>query len=500
LTNQASMDKQIQDLLRKTLIFLTERQVKGYIVGGFIRDALIGRTSPDIDIISKEDALHLGQALADALGGSFVTLDAQNRIARVVFSSSRPNVPFTNIYLDLATIRDNIEKDLARRDFTIDAIAVELNDFLTHEIKADLIDPFQGLPDLRLGSIRALNDQVFLADPARLLRAFRLAAEMKFTIETATLDLIRRDAQKLSQVAGERQREELMRLLSASSAGMMIRKMDECGILTVMIPELEAARAFEQPKEHHWDVLNHSMETVRTAGCILRKELCPYITMEILNHVPWSNKLAEYFETQIAFNITHAAALKLAALLHDIGKPVTRTLENERIRFFGHTEEGANQVEKILERLRFSHREIKLVTQMVRQHMRPTQMSNQGMPTRRAVYRYFRDCGEVAIDILYLSLADHMAARGPQIDNEQWCWHVEQVNYVLSQYDKNNAAIHPPRLIDGHDLINELGMTPGPQMRQILEAVREAQAAGELVNRDEALSYIKNRLIYKKQN
>jgi poly(A) polymerase len=429
-----------------------------------------------------------------------VLLDKINRVSRVVLSETAGISGLPHIYIDLSTIDQDIQGDLARRDFSIDAMAVELSQYLEQPDRPAIIDPFQGQADLRSGLIRVLNDEVFKSDPARLLRAFRLAAEMDFNLSSQTEYLVRRDAAQLSTIAGERIREELLRLLAAFRAGPTVRYMDDLGILTVIFPELEAARDVEQPREHHWDVLNHSLESVNTAGYILRQGRCDYISPQILAEIPWSDSLAEHFSSPVSANITHAVLVKLAALLHDISKPETKIIDKERVRFFGHNEQGADKVVQILERLRFSHKEIKLVESMVRYHMRPTQMSRVGMPSRRAVYRFFRDAGTAGLDILFLSLADHLAARGPDLDAQQWHWHLEQVKYILSEYANDKSLTKPLKLVNGHDLINELGLSPGPQLRQILESVREAQAAGELSNRDEALSYIKNRLIYKKQN
>ncbi len=220
---------------------------------------------------------------------------------------------------------------------------------------------------------------------------------------------------------------------------------------------------------------------------------------EILEGIPWSEKLSQHFASEVGSGSTHASLLKLAALLHDIAKPETKIIANERVRFFGHTEQGAEVAAGILERLRFSNKEIKLVEMMVRYHLRPTQMSHEGMPTQRAIYRYFRDTGTAGIDILFLSLADHLAARGPDLDIAQWKWHAEQVNCILTDCFRQESVIAPSKLIDGHDLINLFGLKPGPEIREILESVKESQAAGELTTREEALSYVKNRLLYREQ-
>jgi poly(A) polymerase len=184
--------------------------------------------------------------------------------------------------------------------------------------------------------------------------------------------------------------------------------------------------------------------------------------------------------------------LKLAALFHDIAKPQTRTLDDDgRARFLGHPQEGAATAAAILERLRFSNREIQLVELLVKYHLRPTQMSHEGIPTHRAIYRYFRDTGEAGIDTMFLSLADHLATRGPDLDIGSWREHCGMTAYVLCQHQQEQPTTRPPRLIDGHDLINMFGMKPGPEIGNLLETLREAQAAGELATREEALSYAK---------
>ncbi len=487
-------------VLHKINHFTAGRQFKTYLVGGFVRDGLLKRRTDDIDIAITADALDIGEALAGHLGGKYVLLDEINRISRVVLSNTPDRSKTSHRYIDLSTIMVDINHDLARRDFTIDALAVELNNYLEQPDQPPLIDLFDGQNDLRSGLIKAIDEDIFKSDPARLLRAFRLAAELHFAISEDTQSLIKRDAAGLVRVAGERNREELAKLLATNEAGPMLRIMDDLGVLTVLIPELEASREVEQPAEHHWDVFNHALESVNAAESVLRQRQCAFIAPEVLKEIPWSESLSEHFSSPVSRDISHAVLLKLAALLHDIAKPETKITDKERVRFFGHNEQGAGIAASIMERLRFSHRDVKMVECMVRNHMRPTQMSHEGMPSRRALYRYFRDTGTAGLDILFLSLADHLAARGPALDAKQWRWHLEQVKYILAEYAKDKTVMSPPKLIDGFDVMHQFGLKPGPPLREILESVREAQAAGDITNRAEALSYIKNRLLYKKQN
>ena len=322
-------------------------------------------------------------------------------------------------------------------------------------------------------------------------------AELDFVIIPETESLIKRDCGLIAGVSGERIREELLRLFAVPDSGKPAHYLDKLGLLTVIMPELIPARDTTQPVEHYWNVLEHSLNTVITVDYLLRRGSCEFGNPEILAAVPWSDTLAKHFESEIGFHSTRATLLKIAALLHDIAKPQTKTLaEGERVRFIGHDKEGAGIAAGILERLRFSTKEIRLVDSAVKYHMRPTQLSQgEALPSRRALYRYFRDTGDAGIDILYLSLADHLATRGPKLDISLWKEHTKEVEFILEQYFNAAETIKPVRLIDGNDLINIFGLTPGPEIGELLEQVQEAIAVGEINSRDEALSYIRNKLI-----
>jgi poly(A) polymerase len=186
--------------------------------------------------------------------------------------------------------------------------------------------------------------------------------------------------------------------------------------------------------------------------------------------------------------------LKLAALFHDIAKPQTKTIEDGRARFLGHPEEGAVMTAAIMERLRFSNREIQLVALLVKYHLRPTQMSHEGMPTSRAIYRYFRDTGEAGIDLLFLCLADHLAARAASLDMTQWQEHTRMTEYVLDRHFEEEILSSPPKILNGHDIMKTFSLSPGPKIGELLEALREAQAAGEVTDKEQAVEYIEHLL------
>jgi poly(A) polymerase len=482
-----------QALLPLTMVsnFLTEHSIKSYLVGGVLRDVLLERDTADIDIAVKGDALEIAHQVAAALGGKYVLLDEINKVGRVILVNEEERLE-----LDFSTLRGNIEQDLAQRDFTIDAMAVDLSQLGKEPIDVKLIDPFDGWNDLGQGVIRVVAETAFESDAVRLLRAVRLAAELGFTIDNETETLIQRYCHLIASVAGERLRDELLRLLAVSQTRRFLYYLDELGLVTAIIPELAQAKGVKQPKEHFWNVFEHSIETVDTVDFLLREGAWEYAGDQVLAVAPWSAKLAQHFDSEVSSGSTRRLLLKLAALLHDIAKPQTKTIEaNGRIRFLGHAQQGAAMAVNILERLRFSTKEVKLVETMVRHHLRPGQISHNGLPTRRAIYRYFRDTGEAGIDILFLSLADHLATRGPHLEPAQWQEHTQTVEYVLQQRFQEESLVSPPKLIDGHDLINIFGLSPGPRIGELLEAVREAQAAGELATREEALSYMREHLL-----
>ncbi len=483
-------------LLTKVGNFFAEQDVHAYLVGGFVRDVLLGRDTADIDIAVASDALEVAPKVATALGGKYVLLDKANRMGRVIVLDKGTPSTRGRWELDFSTFKGNIEQDLARRDFTIDAMAVDLSRLGKDYTDVQLIDPFNGWNDLHQGRIRAVTETAFESDAVRLLRAVRLAAELGFSIDKETETLIRRHSCLIANVASERVREELLRLLAISQAGYFLPYLDELGLLTAMIPELAQTKGIKQPKEHFWDIFDHSIGTVVAVDFVLRQGGWGYANEEVLAAAPWSAVLAQHFDQEVSSGSTRRLLLKLAALLHDIAKPQTRAIEEAgRIRFLGHAKEGAAIAANILERLRFSGKEVKLVETVVRHHLRPGQTSHNGLPSHRAIYRYFRDTGEAGIDILFLSLADHLATRGPDLNLAHWQEHTQMVEYILSQRFQEGSLVVPPKLVDGHDLIDIFGMSPGPKIGEFLEVVREAQASGELTTKEEALSYIREQLI-----
>jgi len=482
-------------ILAKVRDFLIQENVNSYLVGGYVRDALLGRPTRDIDIAVDTAALPVARKVAAALKAKYVPLDEVNEIARVVFLDDQ--VSGARWHVDFSTIRACIEDNLSHRDFTINAMSVNLRD-LEDGLDAHLIDPLRGKRDLEKRLIKAASKTTFQDDPARLLRAVRMAAEYGFTIEKHTEALIRTHSQLISQVAAERVREELCRLLSTENAARYLYYLDQLGLLTTIIPELDLTKGVEQPIEHHWDVFDHSIETVAAFERIIQHSSSGRED-PILSHLPHIPGMHQHFEEEVASGATRSVLGKIAALLHDIAKPQTKSVEaSGRARFLGHTKEGAVMAGHILQRLRFSTKAAKIVQSMVESHLRLWQMGGDGRPTKRAIYRFFRDRSDVSIDIIILTLADFLAAQGPDLVPHEWKRHCEMMQYIWSEHEKEEARVVPEKLVDGHDLIKIFGLEPGPRLGQLLEMVHETHGIGEVTTREEALALVRRQLTLSK--
>ena len=459
---------------------LSANHIEAYLVGGVVRDALLGRESKDIDLAVRADAHKFARTLADNLGASFVSLDAERDIARIVGNSG------ADVYvIDVARLDGDLNSDLARRDFTIDAMAVPLDAAMNDELT--VVDPHDGRADLRERTVRAVQSDVFRKDPVRLMRAVRLAASLRFEIEPHTRDLIRGDAALINSSSPERVREELLRTLAEKGARDSVRLWDDLGLLSVLIPEIDESRGVTQPKEHYYDVFNHLVETVGFVEQILDGEDDGGFVQEM---VPRFDGMTEYFASEATDMHSRLTLLKLTGLLHDIAKPATKTIEpSGRVRFFDHAKVGEEMAGVVLRRLRFGRRGVRLVRTMIRQHLRPRQMAaNNELPTKRAVHRYFRDVGDAALDTLYLNMADFLSARGPDLTRDQMAEGCRVISHILEVGKNVEERADPVRLLlDGNDIIREFRLSPGPIIGQVLSAVAEAEAIGEVNTTEEAI-------------
>jgi putative nucleotidyltransferase with HDIG domain len=463
-----------------------ERGIRAWLVGGAVRDLLLGRAVHDWDVAVERDAIRLARATADRLNADVYVLDADLDVARVLVGDTM---------IDFARLRDaDLDQDLAGRDFTINALAIDLGQ------PDRVIDRFNGLADLEEGVIRAIGETSFTSDPVRLLRAVRQSASLVMAIDPQTAAWIKTHAALIANAPVERVRDELSKLLAEGDAADNLLLLDGCDLLPYLLPEVIALKGVTQSRPHHWDVYEHTRRVIDTLELLGTRWLGfdqsdeSALMLPVIPDFVWDSlflNLPEYSDALRAHLRVDDRwlLLKWTALLHDIGKPPTKTVEDSgRTRFFGHEDLGAQLAAERLRTLRFSNDEIERVTGIIGGHMRPHWLAEAPL-TRRAMYRFFRDTKDYGVDILLLSMADHLATHGPDTDLHRW---VERLGLIGQMFDvyfsKHEEVVAPPPLVNGNDIMRELGLPPGRQIGAILEAIREAQASGEVASREEALT------------
>lgn len=444
-----------------------------YLVGGFLRDALLEYPGTfDIDLVST-DPFSLSAALQERFEGKAICL--AEGVRRVVFPWRGERVQ-----VDIAPLRrDGIVEDLWHRDFTMNALAVSLG-----EVPPRLIDPAGGLADLRQRRIRVNDPRVLAEDPLRLLRSVRLAAQLQFIIDETTAQAIYRQASLLMQVAPERVREEFFEILDCAEGGRWLAAMDELGLLEALLPEIRLMRGCLQGPPHRYDVFTHSVEMVRSLDRIL---------LALPNLLPdEAVSLSGALRTEVEGGISRQALLRFTALLHDVGKPDTRSVEDGQIRFLGHAARGARMAHEICHRLRLGSRASAMTVALVQEHLRPLSLREAKNITPRARYRFWRDLGPLAPDVLVLSLADIRATWGNEGADFQE--HLRFVREMFAFQQERITPTGPPKLVDGHELMARMDLRPGPFVGFLLERLREEASVGSLRTKEEAFQYLDRHL------
>jgi poly(A) polymerase len=473
-----------------------------YLVGGAVRDALINRPTHDLDFCLEGEAIKTARQVAGALTHSgeaiikvdFFPLDSERDTGRVLVT----NEDGSRTTMDFAAFRGaDLEADLASRDFTLNAIALNLKDDSLH-------DPLGGAMDLKEKRLRACSPSAFLDDPVRILRGVRLAANFGFHILPETRTAMKDAAGQLGKVSPERMRDELFRILDGPQPAACIRALDMLGALEKVLPELCELKGVEQRPPHVHDVWEHSLSVASHLENIFLA-LAPAYDQEknadlfngllMLRLGRYRQPLSESLARPLTADRTLRALLCLAALYHDIAKPASKQIdENGQVRFWGHDRLGVEIASARARSLVLSNEEIQRLETIIRNHMRVLfhvnrLMDEQKLPSRRAIYRFFRETGVAGVDVCLLALADLRASYEQTMPQEIWAAALEIVREFLENwFEKPAEAIAPPALVDGNDLMKELDLPAGKQIGRLLEAIREAQAAGDLTTREQAMA------------
>jgi poly(A) polymerase len=448
-----------------------------WLVGGAVRDRVLGRPLTDLDLVVDGDPEQAARALARAAGrAACFALSEDFGAWRVVARGGAWQA-------DVERLRGgSLPADLELRDFTVNAIAEPIDGGAP-------IDPLGGLEDLTARRLRMAGKDAFLDDPLRVLRLVRIAVELELEPEQETSRAARAQVGELASVSAERVFMELRRIVASPRARVGIELLGELGATGVVLPELEVLRGIEQNRFHHLDVYGHTLEVLDR-------------TIE-LQADPSSNLGEEHAQQVLALlsepladEMTRGEALRWGALLHDAAKPLTRGVRREdgRVTFIGHDVRGAELARGVLGRLRASERLRAHVAALTRNHLRLGFLVHDPQPLApRTVYTYLRACEPVEVDVTLLSVADRLATRGDRAE-EAIDAHLRVARGMLGDALRWRADGPPPQLLRGDELANELGIALGPRIGELLEGLSEAQYAGEVSTRAQAIARAREQL------
>lgn len=437
-----------------------------YLVGGTVRDFYMGLESTDRDIIvMDEDARDFALKLSELFQATFVPLDEDNKIYRIVLPDKINYIDVTN------PVGDSIEKDLMRRDLTINAIAVNIR-------TGELIDISGGVTDIMNKCINYVNELNFVDDPLRLLRVYRFQALYGFQLASETINAVCKYSDLIHKPAVERINYELLKLFGGEYAHVALENMNKTWILEEIFPFVKELKQVPPNSHHHLDLFHHSIETVKQVQILYNE--APDEVKEHLSRIDFGG-------------FSRLAHLKLAAFMHDIGKFSTWTIEEGKHRFIKHDDVGSKMSVKILKDLHFSNKQIDYISSMIKYHIYPSHVMTSPQITEKIMMRYVRKMDTNSIDAIILAQADRLSARGPEITDQIVERNITSLNMLLRFYLEARETLKPlPKLLSGNDVMQILNIKPSKRLGEIMDALHEAQISGDVITKEHAIEFVKN--------
>jgi tRNA nucleotidyltransferase/poly(A) polymerase len=465
-----------------------------WLVGGVVRDQLAGKPCHDIDIILPGESRQIARRAADALGGNFFALDDTRGMYRILLTSDGQ----TDM-VDFARFQaESLEDDLKLRDFTVNAMAMRLHDPTVWS------DPLHGRQDLKDKILRPCSDQSFENDPVRTIRAARMSLAFNLRMAPGVISLIRAASPKLVRVSAERKRDEFLKLLDGVHPASAIRLLDSFEVLSSLLPELASLKGVSQSLPHTMPVWEHTLAVVSHLDQLLNLFLEPEATLKDGGNLMlglaagklgiYRPSIQSHYQTRINPFRSRKSLGLLAALLHDIGKPSTiSTGTDGRIHFYRHESVGAEIAVEIGRALALSEVETDALSVMTDNHMRPRSFSTDDtLPTRRKVFRFYQAAGKFGVDTCFLSMADSLAKADHLPEMGAWTDELDRIAvYLKGWFEEQKSWVNPVRLINGNEIMEIFNVQPGKIIGDVLDQVTEAQAAGEISTREEALEMAK---------
>lgn len=440
-----------------------------YLVGGAVRDIFLDNHTYDRDLIICDETPEIfAKALAEKLDATLITLDSENEIYRIVLKDKIN-------YLDITKpIENSLEKDLRRRDLTINSVAINIK-------TGEIIDPNSGINDIKNGIIKMINPENFEDDPLRLLRVFRFEAVTGFKTDKQTTDTVKKLSHLIKKPAKERIVYETMKLFGGEYASQALISADECSILYLIFPFVEELHKVPPNTHHHLDLFHHSIETVNQI-------------QNIYENSP--QEIREHLENIDFGGFSRLSHLKLAGFMHDIGKFSTWTIEeNGRHRFIKHDDVGAKLAKEFLKTLKFSNKQIEYLSFIIKNHIYPSSVMQSPEITDKLMMRFVRKADLNAIDLITIAKADRLSARGVDITEDIVENNINSLNKLQNFYLEKRKTLKPlPVLLDGNEIMQRFNIKPSKTLGNILNLLHEEQLNGEILTKDEALEFVKNKL------
>ena len=442
-----------------------KKKNKAYLVGGFLRDIYLKKRKDlrDFDFCIEKNTFDFAKEFKKLTSSKLIILDEEKNCYRVVLKNK------DKIYTyDFTEIKgQTLKEDLLTRDFVINTLSVDI----TNLPKVKVLDIYGARRDLEKKVIRVLHGQVLKDDPLRILRAFSFSVNYGFHIEKKTEALLKKSKKLLKNVSGERINEELFKILDSVNSFRAIKKMSQLYIIDEIIPYISQQRGVFQGPYHHRDVWGHSLETLFRFELLYQRRLVH------------NKEIIEYLNRDLTNKHKLIHILKLACLLHDIGKPLAKNEKDKKTIFHTHEKIGRDLVDEIATKIRLSFKEKETLKRLIFWHLRPGYLADQFYPSQRAIYRFFRDTQDEGLAVILLSVSDWRATRGPLVDTKKRVKHERVMFKLVNYYFKERKKRPLPKLVDGFDIMRRFKLEPSPLIGKILKKIREEQALGRIVTK-----------------
>lgn len=466
-----------------------------YLVGGYIRDTLAHRPSHDLDFVLKSNPIQAARSIADHFKGDFYVLDKERQTARAIIQNGSKE----KTVVDCSLLDENgVDSDLSRRDFTINALALNLNQ------PDQIIDTLGGVDDLKEKRLKLCSEDSLELDPVRTLRSVRFIQSFGLQVSRETRGLIQRTSKNLVHVSAERIRDEVFNIFELERIQDSIAILDDFGILEVIFPELPGLKNLNPSLPHVHNVFDHTVRVVEIFGALVRSVI--HDNYEISENAlkkaeeviqPFRSVLKKFYCQELTPGRNIFALSHFAALYNDCAKnEVTSVIRDGKLSFPGHAEASAEIAAVRGKALALSGVEIGFIRRMIMNHMMKEFLPDCETDTADLwLYRFFKVAKSAGVIFGFLHLADVLATYENNLTAERWQSALTFAHQILEGwFNRYEQVVEPVKLISGDELIERYKLSPGSVIGELIEFVRENQVAGNITSREDAFLLLNKKM------